>query len=82
MGQLLFLLYTSELFSLLENKLLIYADDSYLMAVVPSPVVGVTVGESLIPDLGRCDGFTRFFNGRLIKKLSEIVMIHSDRNAV
>ena len=36
-GQLLFLLYTSELFSLLENKLIDYADDSTLMAVVPSP---------------------------------------------
>ena len=36
-GLLLFLLYTSELFSILENKLIGYADDSTLMAVVPSP---------------------------------------------
>ena len=34
---LLFLLYTSELFSILENKLIGYADNSTLMAVVPSP---------------------------------------------
>ena len=33
LGQLLFLLYTSELFSILENKLSGYADDSTLMAV-------------------------------------------------
>ena len=33
---LLFLLYTSELFSILENNLISYADDSTLMAVVPS----------------------------------------------
>ena len=33
-GPLLFLLYTSELFSILENKLISYADDSTLMAVV------------------------------------------------
>ena len=33
---LLFLLNTSELFSILENKLIGYADDSSLMAVVPS----------------------------------------------
>ena len=32
---LLFLLYTSELFSILENKLIVYADDSTLMSVVP-----------------------------------------------
>ena len=36
-GPLLFLLYTSELFSVLENKLIGYADDSTLIAVVPSP---------------------------------------------
>ena len=37
LGQLLFLLYTSEHFSILENKLIGYADDSTLIAVVPSP---------------------------------------------
>ena len=36
LGPLLFLLYTSELFSILENKLIGNADDSTLMAVVPS----------------------------------------------
>ena len=39
LGPLLFLLYTSELFSILENKLIGYADDSTLIAVVPSPGV-------------------------------------------
>ena len=38
-GPLLFLLYTSELFFILENKLIGYADDSTLIAVVPSPGV-------------------------------------------
>ena len=37
LGPLLFLLYTSEFFSILENKLIGYADDFTLMAVVPSP---------------------------------------------
>ena len=37
LGRLLFLLYTSELFSVLENKLFGYANDSTLIAVVPSP---------------------------------------------
>ena len=40
-------------FSILENILSGFADDSTLMAVVPSPSVGVTVAESLIRDLGR-----------------------------
>ena len=37
LSPLLFLLYTPELFSNLENKLIGYADDSTLMAVMPSP---------------------------------------------
>ena len=53
LGPLLFLLYTSELFSILENKLIGYADDSILMAFVPSPDIRVAVAESLIRDLGR-----------------------------
>ena len=38
-GPFLFLLYTSELFSILKNKLIGYADDYTLMAVMPSPGV-------------------------------------------
>ena len=52
-GPLLFLLDTSELFSILENKLIGYADDSTLMAVASNPSVRVAVPESLIRDLGR-----------------------------
>ena len=51
LGPLLFLLYISELFPILENKLTGYADDHTLMAVVPSPGVSVTVAEFLIRDL-------------------------------
>ena len=46
-------MYTSERLPILENKLIGYADDSTLMAIVPSPGVRVTVAESLIRDLGR-----------------------------
>ena len=53
LGPLLFLLYTSELFSILENKLIGYADNSTLMAVVPCPGARVTVAESLNRDLVR-----------------------------
>ena len=51
LGPLLILLYTSELFSVLENKLIGYADDSTLIAVVPSPWLRVAVAESLSRDL-------------------------------
>ena len=49
-GPLLFLLYT-ELFSILENKLIGYDDDSTLIAVVHSPGLKVAVAESLSRDL-------------------------------
>ena len=51
LGSLLFLLYTSELFSILKKKLIGYADESTLIAVLPSPGVRVTVPESLSRDL-------------------------------
>ena len=53
LGPLLFLLYTSELFFIFENKLIGYADDSTLIAVVPFPGVRVTVAESLNRDFVR-----------------------------
>ena len=47
LGPLLFHLYTSSFFSILENKLIGYADDSTFMVVVPSPGVRVAVAETL-----------------------------------
>ena len=51
LGPLVFLLHTSELFAILENKLVSYADDSTLIAVVPYPAVRVKVAESISRDL-------------------------------
>ena len=62
LGPLLFLLYTSELFSILENKLIDYADDSTLVAVVPSPGVRVTVAESLSRDLVKVSELCALWN--------------------
>ena len=53
LGLLLFLLYTSELIYILENKMIGYTDHYTLMAVMKSPGVRVAVAESLIRDLGR-----------------------------
>ena len=43
LGPLLFLLYTLELFSILVNKLIGYADDSTLMAVVPKVYISTGI---------------------------------------
>ena len=50
LGLQLFLLYTAELFSIMEKKLYGYADDSTLVAVVPSPGERVAVSESMKRD--------------------------------
>ena len=65
LGPLLYLLYTSELFSILENKLIGYADDSTLMAVVPSPGVRVAVAESLNRDLGMVNEWCNLWGMKL-----------------
>ena len=53
LGPQLFLLQTAELFSIVENKLYGYADDSTLVADVPSPGERVAVSESMNRDLNR-----------------------------
>ena len=72
-GSVLFLLYTSELFSILENMLIGYADDFILIAVVPSPGIRVTVAESLSRDLVKvsewCDLWGMKLNASTTKTL-------------
>ena len=53
LGKQLFLFYTAELFSIVENKLYGYADDFTLVAVVPSLDERVAVSESMNGDLNR-----------------------------
>ena len=50
LGPQLFLLYTAELYSIVENKLYGYADDYTLVAVVLSPGERVAVSEFLNRD--------------------------------
>ena len=50
---LLFILYTSEMFVLVENRLYAYADDSSLLAVVHKPADRPAVAGSLNRDLAR-----------------------------
>ena len=52
LGPFMFLLYISELFSILENKVIGYAF-STLLSIVPSPNVIVTVVESLNREFGK-----------------------------
>ena len=79
LGPLLFLLYTSELFSILENKLIGYADDSTFMAVEPSPGVRVAVAESLIRDLGRVSEWCDLWGMKLNASKTKIMIVSRSR---
>ena len=77
LGPLLFLLYTSELF--LENKLIGYADDSILMAVVPSPGVRVAVAESMIRYLGRVSEWCDLWGMKLNASKTNTMIVSRSR---
>ena len=79
MGPLLFHLYTSEIFSILENKLIGYADDSTLIAVVPSPGVRVAVAESLIRDLGRVSEWCDLWGMKLNASKTKTMIVSRSR---
>ena len=79
LGPLLLILYTSELFSILENKLIGYADDSTLMAVVPSPGVRVVVAEFLIRDLGRVGEWCDLWGMKLNASKTKTMIVSRSR---
>ena len=79
LGPLLFLLYTSELFSILENKLIGYADDSTVMAVVPSPGARVTVAESLNRDLVRVNAWCDLWGMKLNASKTKTIIVYRSR---
>ena len=59
----------------MENKLIRYADDSTLMAVVPSPGVRVTVAESLIRDLGRVSEWCDLWGMKLNESKTKTLIV-------
>ena len=79
LGPLLFLLYTSELFSIPENVLIGYADDSTLMTVVLFPSVGVTVAESSIRDLGRVSEWCDLWGMKLNASQTKTTIVSRSR---
>ena len=73
LGALLFILYTSEMFELVENRQYAYADDSTLLAVVCKPADRPVVAASLNRDLARiqewCNHWCMILNPNKTKAL-------------
>ena len=65
-GPLLFIIYTSEMFELVQNRLFAYADDSTLLAVFHKPADRPAVDASLNRDLAKilewCDHWCIILN--------------------
>ena len=79
LGPQLFLLYTAELFFIVENKLYGYADDSTLVAVVPSPGERVTVSESMNRDLNRVSVWCDLWGMKLNASKTKTVIVSRSR---
>ena len=71
----MFIRHSSELFSMLENKLVGYCDESTLITVVPSPGVRVTVAESMIRDLGCVSGWCDLWGMELNASKTKTVIV-------
>ena len=78
-GPFLFLLYTSELFSILENKLIGYDDDSTLIAVMPSPGLKVAVAESLSLDLVKVSEWCDLWGMKLNASKTKTMIVSRSR---
>ena len=75
----LFLLYTAELFSIVENKLYGYADDSTLVAVVASPGERVAVSESMNHDLNRVSVWCNLWGMKLNSSKAKTMIVTRSR---
>ena len=59
----------------MENRLIGYADDSTLMANVPSPSVRFAVAESLIRDLGRVSEWCYLWGMKLNARKTKTMIV-------
>ena len=79
LGQLWFFLYTLKIFSILENKLIGYANDSTSIAVVPFAGVRVTVAESLSRDLVKFSEWCNLWGMNLNASNTKTMIVYRSR---
>ena len=79
LGPLLFIIYTSDMWLDLENKLIAYADDATLVASIPSPGLRSSVAESLNRDLERINDWCKRWGMKLNPLKTQSMIISRSR---
>ena len=79
LGPLLFILFTADMFSDLENMMVGYADDSTLFAVAPCPKDRISVAHSLNRDLRKVSDWCRLRGMRLNAAKTKTMIISRSR---
>ena len=82
LGPLLFIIYTSDMWKGLENKLVAYADDATLLATVPSPHARSNVAESINRDLNRINEWCRVWGMKLNPAKTQSMIVGRSRTLV
>ena len=79
LGPLLFIIYTSDMWSGLENKLIAYADDATLAACIDSPNSRSHVADSLNRDLTRINDWCKLWGMKLNPNKTQSMIISRSR---
>lgn len=82
LGPLLFILYTRDMWTGLENELVAYADDATLVAVVPSPDQRCSVTESLNRDLAKISEWCKFWGMKLNASKTQSLIVSRSRTVI
>ena len=76
LGPLLFILYTSELFHIIGNRIAGYANDAIIYVVIPRPLSRPQVMESLNQNLAASDSWCLKWSMRLNPKITKSVVVN------
>ena len=81
LGPLLRILYTSDIWSGLENRLVAYADDATLFASVPSPHMRPIIAESLNRDLAKISALCKLWGMKMNPNKTQCTTVSRSRTA-
>ena len=80
LGPLLFILYTSDMWNGISNKMLAFADDTSLYAHIPSPSLRQEVGDSLVEDLNKIQSWCTQWDMKLNPSKSKDLIVSRSRS--